>query len=236
LKSKFLTLTYFRARKWAEHAQRPDLMIKKLDNLTKYHLCSDHFSNDAFVDPNVDKSFLKLKKVPSIPMPKIFENNLLSTVQKVTKNPENFVNYSKLTAIDTSRVRTENNENARNVEVKIEEERLSKNQYDDQMEAETYTEYIDEDLEIVRADEIEESVDINSFCRLCARNSGDLIAIFDQNGEFNAETDCFRLMPVIIRKDDGYPQFACSDCLEKLQSCANIIDGFVMNQSLFVSE
>lgn len=205
-------------------------MDKKLDNLTKYHLCSDHFENSSFVDANVaDKSFLKLKKVPSIPMPTIFENNLLKTVQKVTQNPEKFVNYSKLTAIDTSTA--ENRENfyrTRHNEIK------SVTKREEEKEAEAFTEY--EELEIERDDEVEE-IDINSFCRLCARNSGNLIAIFNENGEFNAETESLKLMPDgMITKDDGYPQGTCLECVEKLQSCFNIIDGFVLNQSLFVSE
>lgn len=224
-------LCYCRARKWAEYSGRTDLMDKKLDNLTKYHLCSDHFSSDSFVDPNVEKHFLKLKKVPSIPMPTFFENNLLKTVQKVTQNPEKFKSYSKLTAIETSTA--ENRENfykTKMNEVKVVERLTS----EEQMQTENFTDY--EELEIERADEIEE-IDINSFCRLCARNAGNLIAIFNDNGDFNAETESLKLMPSgMIAKDDGFPQFTCLDCVDKLNSCLNIIDGFVVNQTLFVSE
>lgn len=82
----------------------------------------------------------------------------------------------------------------------------------------------------------EEYVDINSYCRLCAQVYPDLISIFDEHGNFHIETDCFRLMPQdSIVMDDGLPQNVCAECLDKLQSCTNIIDGFVTNQTYFIT-
>lgn len=190
-------------------------------------MCCDHFSKDAFIDPNAAESLLKLKKYPSIPIPTIFENNLLSTVEKVSKNPEKFVSYSKHTAYDTSnpehreilQKRLKVREEARNIDP-----------------SEMNEEYLEE-IEIERDTEVLESVDINTFCRLCGKNNTDMISIFDFNGELHPDTKCFRLMPQgMISFNDGLPQYACFECIDKLQSCLSIIDGFVANQTMFVTE
>lgn len=63
-----------------------------------------------------------------------------------------------------------------------------------------------------------------------------MTAIFDENGEFTVETQCINIMPnALIQYNDGLPQTVCLNCLEKLQNCVNVIDGFVMNQNLFLS-
>lgn len=214
-----------RARKWAELAGRKDLMDKKLENLTKYYLCSDHFASDAFVNPETDdKSFLRLNRLYSIPLPTIFEDNLMKNVESVTQHPEKFVNYTKHSIVELPISLTTGFGNA------DKDQDVNQNQA---IKTECYEEYIEEELETTRA-EIGDTIDMNAFCRLCARNSCDLVPIFDEKGELYLETKCLRLMPSgLIRQDDELPQYSCVECLEKLQSCANIIDSFVLNQSLF---
>jgi hypothetical protein len=204
-------------------------MDKKIDNLTKYHLCSDHFSDDAFQDPKVnDKSFLKLNKFPSIPIPTIFENNLLKNVAKVAKNPEKFVGYNKHTAFESPK--PEHEVVMKRPKLKLEAKPTVEIE-------QVKEEYLDEELEIEQTTETIEPVDINTFCRLCAKTPPDLISIFDRNGDLHSDTKCFRLMPEgIIAFNDGLPQNVCFDCVEKLQSCFNIIDTFVENQNMFVTE
>lgn len=233
----FLSNLNFSAREWATLAGRDDLADKKLENLTKYYLCSDHFSDGAFVDASVeDKSFLRLNKAVSIPLPTIFEDNLMKNVKCVTENPEKFVNYTKHTTIETAETM-----NITNPLVVIRKQTQRQKDQDNANKPpviEEYLEYIEEELEISRADQALESVDLNCLCRLCARNSDDLlVAIFDNFGNLNVETECLKLMPPgVILHGDGLPQYACTDCIDKLQSCVNIINGFVLNQSLFLSE
>lgn len=102
------------------------------------------------------------------------------------------------------------------------------------------TEILETETEIQRIDEyptdIEYIEEIVLVCRLCTKPECELLPIFNENGELSTETECFKLMPAsVIQFNDGLPQYVCFNCLEKLQSCANIIDGFVMNQNIFGS-
>lgn len=173
------------------------------------------------MNPDVeDKSLLRLNKTYSIPLPKIFEDNLLDNIKKVSAHPERFINYTKQAAADISSQNKHRRE-------------APKKQSNEQKEEDECTEYLHEELEITRS----ASVDINAFCRLCAQNTDDLTAIFDENGYFFPETECIKVMPqTLIQMNDGLPQAACMECLEKLQSCAAIIEGFTLNQTLFVAE
>lgn len=244
---------FSRARKWAEMAGRDDLKMKRLENLTKYYLCSDHFSPDCFLNPDVeDKSFLRLNRVFSIPNPSIFEDNLMKNVKLVTENPEKFVNYTRYSLNDpppkreTRKVAVQKRvEREIREDVKLEQEDVVQESVVSTIEQEEIitepAEYIDdyiveEDLEISRTNE-DEPININEYCRLCARNIEVLIPIFDDNGDFTEEAECLNVMPTgLIQMNDNLPQSACNDCLDKLQACANVIDGFVVNQTLFVSE
>jgi Zinc-finger associated domain (zf-AD) len=156
----------------------------------------------------------------------------MENVKSVTKNIEKFVNYTKQPkSEDSQKVSDEiiNHQQSRKIQYRDELQ-------DELIETEE-VEYIDEDLVITRADEMSETNEIYSYCRLCAKTANDLIPIFDEIGELTEDTECLRLMPEgLITKDDNLPQYTCVDCLQKLQSCASIIDRFVSNQSLFVSE
>lgn len=194
----------------------------------KFYLCSDHFTNEAFLNPEVeDKRFLRLNRTTSIPLPTIFEDNFMKNVKEVAKNSENFLHHAKIPEASPATNRN-----------KTKEKELTNVVKDNSpIKFEYVEEFIDEDLEITTANEVTDSVDINSFCRLCTKESEELVPIFDEAGQFHEETYCFKLMPQgLIASDDGLPQYVCTDCLDRLQSCASIIDGFVVNQSLFVSE
>lgn len=108
---------------------------------------------------------------------------------------------------------------------KSEDEEHIKEESDDSKLQTTFEDIKDE--EEVKVEYIEE---IDNLCRLCAKSETEMIQIFNEDGELNAH--CIKLMPN-IQLNDGLPQMACFNCLEKLQSCANIIDGFVANQQLF---
>lgn len=213
---------------------------KKLDNLTKYYLCSEHFVDEDMLNPEVaDKSFLRLKKVNNdvIPLPTIFEDNLLRNVQTAQQNAEKFSTYIKPRMADSSRPRVGKRQNEQRSVYTVRE--IKKPRQEQQIICTTeivHSDFLAENLLESKNDD-EEFVDINSYCRLCARVCIDLISIFDELGNYHIETDCFRLMPQnVIVKDDGLPQSVCGECLEKLQAAANVVDGFVTNQNFFVVE
>lgn len=194
----------------------------------KFYLCSDHFPPEAFLNPEVeDKRFLRLNRTESIPIPTIFEDNFMQNAKEVAKNCENFLHHAKIADVTTERHRRTKRLKETSKFVKTEEE---ENKYVEE-------EFIDEDLRIEPDQEAAETVDINTFCRLCTKEFEEMIPIFDEMGELHADTMCFKLMPPgLIARDDGLPQYACTDCIDKLQACASIIGGFVENQDLFVSE
>lgn len=66
----------FSAEKWAQAANRPDLLKKTLDCITKYYLCAEHFTNDCFIDPPYNTRLKKTNHPLSIPIPTIFKCNL----------------------------------------------------------------------------------------------------------------------------------------------------------------
>lgn len=193
----------------------------------KFYLCSDHFTNEAFLNPEVeDKRFLRLNRTISIPLPTIFEDNFMKNVKQVAKNSENFLHHAKIPEASPANRFKKNEKELTNVA-----------KANNPIKFEYVEEFIDEDLEITAVNELTDSVDINAFCRLCTKESEQLVPIFDETGQFHDETVCFKLMPQgLVERNDGLPQYACTECLERLQSCASIIDGFVVNQNLFVSE
>lgn len=56
-------------------ANRADLLEKKLDCLTKYFLCAEHFTYDCFVDPPNNTRLKKTNNPLNIPIPTIFKCN-----------------------------------------------------------------------------------------------------------------------------------------------------------------
>lgn len=62
--------------KWAIAANRADLLEKKLSCITKYYLCSEHFSDDCFSDPPNNTRLNKSLYPLSIPVPTIFKCNI----------------------------------------------------------------------------------------------------------------------------------------------------------------
>lgn len=151
----------------------------------------------------------------------------MKNVKSVCQNPQKFVNYTKNTT-------NEKSPKQRQILPRISKPPIN----EEKVESEDgiCVEYIDESLELQNSEiELPEPTDL-VLCRLCALDSSELVEIFNEQGQFYEDTECLRLMPQgLIEKDDGGPQLVCQTCLEKLQSCANIIDGFVMNQNLFAT-
>lgn len=64
------------ARSWARLARRDDLLDKSLNNIIKYFLCSEHFTDDCFVDPNERTKLRKTIRPVTVPLPSIFHCNI----------------------------------------------------------------------------------------------------------------------------------------------------------------
>ncbi|XP_055586201.1 uncharacterized protein LOC129738896 [Uranotaenia lowii] len=60
---------------WAKAASREDLLEKNINNITKYFLCSEHFTEDCFLDPPYNRKLKKTTRPVKVPTPTIFRNN-----------------------------------------------------------------------------------------------------------------------------------------------------------------
>lgn len=149
-------------------------------------------------------------------MPSKFENNLQKNLQSAKQNADNFVKYFRVDQQHDQKVQRRGVKRR-----KSEDDEEQKQEIEDKFE------------EVEAPNEIEYIEEIDDLCRLCAAKSEtEMIQIFDECGELSADAQCIKLMPN-IQYNDGLPQAACFNCLEKLHGCANIIDGFVANQRLF---
>lgn len=230
-------------------AQREDLINKHSVNLTKYYLCSVHFDSDCFTDT----SHQKLNKTRQfVPSPTIFEDNFEDTVRTVTINKNKFAPYSKFSAPETkwetikapklaiSKVHygfknEKEEENAVEVyDIKEETQTKRAKYHDDDIAVEYIIEQSEEETDTMLDSTLEKVPE--EMCRLCAKMNliENLVPIFDGEGNFTPIANCIQLMPNnIIFENDGLPQNACSDCLEKLQGCSDIIDTFINKQAEF---
>lgn len=72
--------------KWAKASNRADLLEKKLSCITKYYLCSEHFSDDCFIDPPNNTRLKKTLYPLSIPIPTIFRCNIEKYIPNAKRN------------------------------------------------------------------------------------------------------------------------------------------------------
>lgn len=72
-----------------------DLLDKSLNNLIKYFICSEHFTDDCFLDPPHNARLKKTSRPVSAPIPTIFHNNIL------TQNLHNVITTNANTIADT---------------------------------------------------------------------------------------------------------------------------------------
>ncbi|CAO1428463.1 unnamed protein product [Diamesa tonsa] len=230
-------------------AQREDLINKHSVNLTKYYLCSVHFDSDCFTDT----SHQKLSKTRQfVPTPTIFENNFEDTVRTVTTNKRKFASYTKYSAPET---KWESIKAPKLAITKVhygyknlKKEKIDEEIYDVMEESPPKrAKYYDEDCRVAVEYIIEQEAEEEEpetllekvpeeMCRLCTKMEviENLVPIFDGEGNFTPMANCIQLMPNnIIFENDGLPQNACTDCLEKLQGCSDIIDMFINKQAEF---
>ncbi|KAG4079977.1 hypothetical protein HA402_006289 [Bradysia odoriphaga] len=98
------------ARAWCVAASREDLLEKPLNNIIKYHICSEHFTDDCFKDPHERKLLKKTSRPVNVPIPTIFKNNIDQFLYKNNSNnkysPNNSISnvdqtLSQLSSIDS---------------------------------------------------------------------------------------------------------------------------------------
>lgn len=58
------------------HSSIEMLFLQPLNNIIKYHICSEHFTDDCFKDPHERKLLKKTSRPVNVPIPTIFKNNI----------------------------------------------------------------------------------------------------------------------------------------------------------------
>lgn len=85
----------FSAQKWLELAQRSDLMDKPINTIIKYFMCSEHFTDDCFVDPQTRNKLKKSIRPFFVPLPSIFQCNIEQYIRSdkpvFDSHPENAI-------------------------------------------------------------------------------------------------------------------------------------------------
>lgn len=168
-----------------------------------------------------------------IPLPTRFENNLEQNLQSVIQNSEKFMKFTRV-ELDANGEKKKRGAKRKNDQTSWVVETSNDEQYNENYNIEE--ENVKEEGNVI--EEIEYIEEIDDICRLCATQTqtNERVHIFNEYGELTEEAESISIMPKdTIQFNDGLPQNACLNCLEKLESCVSIINGFVNNQSLFLN-
>lgn len=233
----------FSAVKWAVAANRADLLEKKLSSITKYYLCSEHFSDDCFVDsPN--NSRLKKTLYPlNIPVPTIFKCNIEKYIPNSKKNTsgtefsEDSEGFKKMPNYGPINDYLSINRSKEGISMESLSVFHDHYNYPDisscsasflnditvGINENSFGNIVDcSTLDDIR-DEISHSFQV---CRLCAKTYSSAEHLRNLSSEPGIFDNLNNILPDQIKSDDSLPQLACSSCFDKLNICINTINSF----------
>lgn len=194
-------------------AGRADLLDKDLDKLVKYYMCSDHFEDHCFLDPDTRTRLKKTVRPVVVPIPTIFECNLCDVIPKDisrTLSPTKLQHATTPPATGNS------------MKVKPSEEQ------DDPDGAVVYIiSGVEEDQEeLINRDVYEIQSEDPISCRLCNTELEPHSAIVDIFDHDSISDALQVVLPGQIQKDDGYSQFICESCISDLDTSFSILTKF----------
>ncbi|XP_058467898.1 THAP domain-containing protein 1-like [Malaya genurostris] len=227
------------ATAWAKAAGREDLLEKSLNNIIKYFLCSEHFTDECFQDHPMNRKLKKSSRPVMVPIPTIFQNNFNECVSKLLKEE-----HCSLPTSSFERRGKDSHEHTIKelavddpIQVCAElEEPLFVTTVDDFIVGNnlaTKKEITSQENMLTFVDTIAElqgkydSVIIELMnCRLCltAKTNDQLIPIYNDGKDIAHILE--RIMPDTIKPNDGFPQQICLACLEAATQCINTIEKF----------
>lgn len=249
----FVSICLHSALKWAIAANRPDLMEKKLSCITKYYLCSEHFSDDCFSDPPNNTRLKKTLYPLNIPVPTIFKCNI-----------DKYIPSTKRTSVNDDTDDGERTKRQQCAYGSISMESLSvfHDHYNYADISSCSASFFNDDFQNENSfdcdalNHITEEIPHTIFnCRLCAKSYTSTEHLTDLSVEptiydklnsilpnqvlislniSNIRMDIwiwnslfsFFLVFMQIKSDDHLSHQACNNCLEKLNTCIDIINSF----------
>lgn len=223
------------ASAWAKAASREDLLEKSINNIVKYYLCSEHFTDECFIDPPFNRKLRKTSRPMVVPIPTIFRNNFKECVSQSLKEE---IDDSQLSQqmddiIDFNPI----SETTELVDPLLLDDYIAIDHDQSSCEGiEQFVQYTDDVTSLVEEDKEEddaEEEEIHSpepetspaICRLCLSNGNELLVpIFEDGSEVAYILE--RILPDMISPDDGFSQQVCLKCLEDATRCLNTIEAF----------
>ncbi|GAB0094179.1 THAP-type domain-containing protein [Sergentomyia squamirostris] len=246
------------AAKWLTAAGRDDLLsTKPLKQLIKYFICAEHFEDNCFVSGSQRMVLRKQMHPLEIPIPTIFKSNIEKFVSKYAPlNIDSTPVQTQSRRRKRSRQRHDelpeekaNDESITIYNLEVETHKIDER---DSESIEIYAfessiEGLDDPEEHEVQSDVKEEAQLEEIhildpmlwhnythsCRLCSKShsSMKLLPIF-QDAKITEMLSM--ILPNIIIENDGLPQNACEECLEKVKLCSGIINSFVEAQENFI--
>lgn len=208
-------------------------MGKDLSKLVKYYMCSDHFENHCFIDPQTKSRLKKTSRPVVVPVPTIFKYNLRSVISKdIPISPPKILSPSKSVSAPRPVI-------SLNKEPEEEEELV-----EDAPNSFTYvvSGAGDEDEVVVckygmEEDEQEEEQPEESAehelewpCRLCNQGltSSSVVSIIFEKKLIVDALEV--ILPGQIEEDDGFSPIVCQTCVAELHEASRIVANFRWTQ------
>ncbi|XP_038109216.1 THAP domain-containing protein 1-like [Culex quinquefasciatus] len=230
------------ATAWAKAASREDLLEKNLNNIVKYYLCSEHFTNDCFQDPPHNRKLKKTSRPTMVvPIPTIFRNNFDECVSKSLKEDKADVQLQEQLPEDSGGCSYLAGHQTELQDPLLLEEYIAFNQDHDQdseileehfvQSSDDFESLAGKEEELVEEEDEEcqfsEAEPSPNLCRLCLSNGDNelLVPIFGDGSEMAYILE--RILPDYpICPGDGFSQKVCLTCLEDATRCLNTIETF----------
>lgn len=246
------------ADQWADLCGRSDLKQKPLTSITKYYLCSEHFTAKCFVDPETRQK-LKRELPLMIAMPSIFKNNLQEAMHIV--NPKQSIEVHNIVLLDSDSEADDNDNITDFINFKKEETHyFEKTRFNAIDEDETVplqendknievrrdvdnktSEYI-EDYILENESEQEKNIDISKSieyeekkCRLCLKELHDDEVITKFESSSSLQEFIKRIMSDKIAVGDEFSQLVCKNCENNALLCLIIVQNMDVSQEKIIS-
>lgn len=227
------TSSPFSAHGWLEAAGRADLMVKPLNNLTKYHLCSEHFKDECFMDPDTKTRLKRTYRPVSVPVPTIFKCNFRKLIPKDISFSKPLVVPQWNSSLGENPLQLEQKESE---ETREEKNGTAMDEAQEDETQSTFTITVTQDGEIVDTQVVEPGVVPSlpsSVCRLCCTAFAEdesRMNIF-KSKEVVAALDV--VLPGEINEQDPFSHLVCLKCVRQLHTARTILSKFRGAQEMF---
>lgn len=209
------------------------MLEKELNKLTKYYICSEHFEDDCFLDPETKTRLKKNLRPIKVPIPTIFKCNFDKVIPKDISLIRPVTTSIKIKCSPTKSTKSPATKQHSPVKLR---QSGGESQKKESEEVSQFIENIelkdDEHLVEICEIETEEETEIlieQNVCRLCFGTFDELIDIFS---EVTILEQLNIVLPGEIHSEDSLPHGICSKCIEELDTASRILTKFNNTQQM----